>query len=231
MFVPAPRALGSHSLVFPNDVSIMKKTSSRRRAGKTRKSQLVEPRGYIPMLDSNPTFNRTFRFQAGASTNNLIVSRGDMLNLMQLAITTGSGGRIIGAIKINWVELSVPPAATSASASMTWLSAFGKPKVVSVTSLGSAEIMRLRTRPPEHTTASFYSITGSSESEPLIGLDVPSLTLFDVNVSFTFQNYIDNAAAPVVTTSTKTLTTGIIYCAALDGVSTNVLSPLGMAQF
>jgi hypothetical protein len=197
----------------------------------TQKSQLVEPRGYIPMLDSNPTFNRTFRFQAGASTNNLIVSRGDMLNLMQLAITTGSGGRIIGAIKINWVELSVPPAATSASASMTWLSAFGKPKVVSVTSLGTAEIMRLRTRPSEHTTASFWSITGSSESEPLIGYDVPSLTLIDVNVSFTFQIYLDIAAAPVVTTSTKTLTAGIIYCAALDGVSTNVFSPLGMAQF
>jgi hypothetical protein len=183
------------------------------------------------MLDTNPTFNRTFRFYAGSSTNNLIVSRGDVLNLLQSAISTGSGGRIMGSAKVNWIELSVPPNGVAQTLSMTWLSALGKPKVVNLTTLGTAEVARLRTRPSEHTTASFYSITGSSESEPLVGLDIPANAILDVNISFTFNNYINNATVPVVTTSTKTLVPSIMYCAAFDGVSTNVLIPLGILQF
>jgi hypothetical protein len=49
-------------------------------------------------------------------------------------------------------------------------------------------------------------------------------------VSFTLQNFVDTATAPIVSTSTKTVVGGIVYGFALDGTSTNIMVPVGRLQ-
>jgi hypothetical protein len=187
------------------------------------------------MVDTNPTFNQTFRFVASGTTGNLVVSRQDILALLQVSYASTTGYRLINSAVINWLDIYLPPPATTTPAyqifSMTWLGAYAKAKVLQLTSLGTAAISHLRTRPPKNSVASFWSISGTDESEPLFSMDVTANVVIDVNLSYTLQNFVDYNAAAVSSTSSKTLTTGVLYGAALDGVASNVMTPLGRLQF
>jgi hypothetical protein len=160
-----------------------------------------------------------------------------MLNVLQLALSTGtastSGARLLFAVKVNWIRVYVTPttSATPQTASLTWQGMYGKAKVESVTTLGASIPSEFFTKPPRDTEASFFSLTGSQESQPLFNMDVPQYTIIDINLSYTFQNLIDIAASATITTSTKSVGQGIIYGAALDGTSTNVMVPLGRLQW
>jgi len=187
----------------------------------------------IPPVDAAPLQNRIFRFYASNNAIDLIVSRGDVLSLLQMATTTGLGGtmaRMIQSIRINSVEIWVPPQAATAFLNMTWLSQLGRSKTVTETAIGTALPGHLYSRPPKDSLASFYSISGVNETEPLLGMDIPKGAIIDVNVSYAIQNYISQLTAPVLSSSVATVTAGVVYGFSFDGTSTNVLNPVGILQ-
>jgi hypothetical protein len=187
------------------------------------------------MNDSNPTFNQTFRYSASGVANNLIVSRGDILGILQCANGSGTAqpmSRLMNGVKVNWVDVYLLPngGTSPTQTTFTWQSAFGKNRVYSLIAVGSANIPHFRAVPPRNSTASFWSITGSNESEPLFNMDTVTGVIIDINVSFTLQNFVDVTTNPVVTNSSKTVVGGIVYGFALDGIVTNILVPVGRLQ-
>jgi hypothetical protein len=196
-------------------------------------SKVANLSGSLPMVETTPTFNQTLRYAATANANNLTFSRADLLGIFQMAVSSSTGYRLLNSVKINWIDLYIPPlAGASQSVSFAWLSEYAKSKVINLATLGTAEIGYVRIRPPVDTTAPFFSITGSGETDPLFSCDVISNMILDINLSFTYQNFIATAVAGnFLNTSTKTLTAGAIYTAALDGTSTNIMVPFGRLQF
>jgi hypothetical protein len=108
---------------------------------------------------------------------------------------------------------------------------YGKHTVVSAMTLGTSIPSEFYTKPPRDSEAGFYSLSGSQETQPLFNMDIPQYTVLDINLSFTLQNLIDNSSGATITSSTKTVGQGIIYTAALDGTSTNVMVPVGRQQW
>jgi hypothetical protein len=160
------------------------------------------------------------------------------LNLLQLAVVTGGvgtgqGARIIRALKINSIEFFVPPLESAAlqQLNFTWQSQFGAPKTYTITSVGTAILGHQKLRPPPMSGASFWSISGVNESEPLFTMDVPMSTIVDLQCSWVMQNPVSTSITPVVTGTAHSVTEGLIYVAALDGVSTNELAPGGWLWF
>jgi hypothetical protein len=196
-------------------------------------SKVVNPGGSLPMVESTPTFNQTLRYVASANANNLTFSRADLLGVFQMAVSSSTGYRLLNSVKINWIDLYLPPVSGgSQSISFAWLSEYAKSKVIVLSTMGTAEIAYTRIRPPVDTTAPFFSITGSGEVDPLFSIDVLTSMVLDINLSFTYQNFVATAiAGNFLNTSTKTLTAGAIYTAALDGTSTNIMVPAGRLQF
>jgi hypothetical protein len=218
----------------------MARMNKRPRVKRSKALTIVRAPGLIPQVDFNPTFNQTFRFYCSATTNNLIISRGDLLNLLVMACSTGtagtSGSRLMFATKVNWIHVYVPPVPPNSSSvvtisTLTWEGEYGKHKVVGSTALGAAMPSEYRTKPPRDTEAGFFSLSGSDEAQPLFNMDVVVNTLVDINLSFTLQNLVDNSSGQTIVTSTKTVAQGVIYCSALDGTSTNVFTPIGRNQW
>jgi hypothetical protein len=196
-------------------------------------SKVANLSGSLPMVETTPTFNQTLRYAATANANNLTFSRADLLGIFQMAVSSSTGYRLLNSVKINWIDLYIPPlAGASQSISFAWLSEYAKSKVIILSTLGTAEIAYTRIRPPVDTTAPFFSITGSGEVDPLFSCDVITNMIMDINLSFTYQNFVaTTVAGNFLNTSTKTLTAGAIYTAALDGTSTNIMTPFGRLQF
>jgi hypothetical protein len=213
---------------------------ARKGKGKKQKSRKIAvPRGpgVLPMVEFNPTNNRTFRYFANAAANNLIVSRGDLLNTLVMACSTGTAGttgaRLMFAVKVNWIHVFVSPNSNvlPQQTNLTWEGMYGKAKVIGTTTLGISNTSEFHAIPPRNTEAGFYSLTGSQESQPLFNMDLSASTVVDINLSFTLQNLVDNSTGATIVSSTKTVAQGYVYCSALDGTATNVLTPLGMLQW
>jgi hypothetical protein len=197
------------------------------------------PMPLISMLqpvDANPTFNRTFRFASSAAANNLIVSRGDLFSLLQMCLVTGTGtngARVIGAVELRWIRVRPGISSTTApfNTTLTWLGQYAKPKVETISTMGPSMVPELLTKPPKNSVAGFWAISGIDESENVFSIDTQAGTVLDVNLSFVIQNFVSTPINPVISTSTKSVTAGIVYTAALDGTSTNVFSPIGALQW
>lgn len=213
------------------------KNQKSRRMKKSKVQPIVRGPGVLPMIDANPTYNQTFRYYASTTSNNLIFSRADILNVLQMALSTGtsstSGARIFFAAKVNWIRVYVSPSSTSTpeTCNLTWEGMYGKHTVVSATTLGVSTASEFLTKPPRDSEAGFYSLSGSQETQPLFNMDISQYSVLDINLSFTLQNLIDNSSGATITSSTKTVGQGIIYTAALDGTSTNVMVPVGRQQW
>jgi hypothetical protein len=208
--------------------------SKKKRVKKAKVS--IPPSLTLAPVDANPTFNRTFRFVASTATNNLVVSRGDLLNLLQMCLVTGTGttgARVINSIKLRWLSIRPGLSYTTAfnTVALTWLGQYAKAKVETVSIMGSAASPELLTKPPKDSVAGFWAISGVDEAENVFSLDVTAGTVIDVNVSFVLQNFITLGLNPIVTTSTKAVTLGVMYVAAVDGTVSNVFTPVGALQW
>jgi hypothetical protein len=139
---------------------------------------------------------------------------------------------LIRGIRINKIDIYLPPVAAGTNTfSLTWASQLGCPRTMNLSTMGTASIGYLNSRPPVDSLAAFWSITGSNESELLFNCDTPAAAVFDIHVTYMLQNFVTATVAPVITSSTVALTTGVVYVAAADGTTTNALVPDGWLQF
>lgn len=141
-----------------------------------------------------------------------------MLGLLTVNLAAGvSNSSIIAGIKINRVEMfgvggsSHALPFTPSIISIEWLSNYGPSKEVSDTgnALCPAKIV---TSPPQHSLASFWSLTGINPTEILFNAVCPIETVFDLWVDIVLQD----AETTLLYTSIATGTAGQLYAGLLD---------------
>lgn len=167
-----------------------------------------------PQFAAGIRYKHRFRF---ISLSNSIssITRANMLNLLMTTTSTNVAARLISGIKINRVEVWGIATSTSANptVSIEWLSNNGPSSEYSDT--GSAfYVPHLICTPPPQSLASFWSITGSNESEVLFKYSYSnSGAVIDVWVDIVLMD----DETPVTFATTNTATLGQLSAGYLDG--------------
>lgn len=167
-----------------------------------------------------------FRFTNGAtSAVDVPVTRGDLLNLLQVGVTTSTSARLIEAVRLRWVEMWANPTALGSppnTLSVEWLGENSPSTLVSDTSMG-VRPAHIRMAPPVASSNRWWSMSGSLESDVLLQLTIPANGVVDV---MTDVRFVENEAATLGDGSTG-LGPGSWYGGYLDGISSGIFAPVG----
>jgi hypothetical protein len=187
---------------------------------------------HVPQFQSTIRFKHHFRFQAASQFTGFGITRGFLLNLLVVGDGGGSSttfaSRLFSGIKLNRVEIRCPGAASAAGSdtallttSVEWTSSYG-PSSEQSDSGTPLHPPLLMTSPPPQSLASFWSLTGSNESDVLMLMTVPALSIVDVWLDVVMMD----GQTPVTVILTSTTVDGLVYALALDGHASNVLVPV-----
>jgi hypothetical protein len=163
-------------------------------------------------FDSTIKFKHHARYLASANITNQPVTRGNMLStlLVNLAGSTNNA-RIIAGVKLNRIELYY--ATDFHPISVEWLSNYGPTTEKSDQTLTTASTACVKTSPPRNSLASFWTMTGSNESEILMLLTGQATMLVDV-----YSEFVLFDGETVATQSTTASgVTGTLYLTSFDG--------------
>jgi hypothetical protein len=190
---------------------------------------MIIPR--IPALKSlAPQFNFKIRYQAAAAALAKSIFVGDLLD--SLSFSNGTNlYRTLVAVRLKSIQAWGPmdSTLTPVSLGVIWLSnstLFGGPsKVISDTSMGASEVAYVNTSPPKGSLAAQWFQSNSTQTSPIVTLDFPVGTIFDVlfEGAFSFQGIaeLDHGAGSG--------TNGVQYIRALDISTGSVIVPLIVA--
>lgn len=169
-----------------------------------------------PSFAATVLTNRKARYTAtGGGYTALGVTRGVLLDHLLCCTLTTANARLLSGYKLNSIEMwtiGSSGVVAPTTCSVEWTSTYGPSRIVSDTSMSVAPA-HLRTAPPPQSLASFWSLTGSSESDVVCIINVPQGTVIDVTYSMILQNA--ETAVNVVTTTSNT--TGNVYMTCFDG--------------
>jgi hypothetical protein len=178
-------------------------------------------------FDASVRLKHHFRYIDIGSGTTFNITRGNLLNLMVSANTTSTAARLIAGIKLNRIEMFTTASSTSGSSpsettiSVEWLSNYGPSSESSDSSISVSLPAHVTSRPPPNSLASFWSLTGSNESEIVAKLQLPSsvsgayaYTIVDIWVDVVLM---DDETPLTVTGYTNTLTLSQFYLGYLDG--------------
>lgn len=191
-------------LIVPNRNSISR-NGSRRFRTRAQPGQVMTFRSdnFPRQFDATIKFNHKFRFQSNLANQMITISRGALLNMLVTGITATSIARNIAAIKLNKVTIYGLASSTAGTSlghntvSVEWLSDLGTTVIKSDT--GNAfDPPKVETGPPLNSRASFWSRTGSSESENLLKVSLGDQAIIDFDTSVVLYN--DDSPAFVTTT-------------------------------
>lgn len=227
----------SQSLLFitvlatPN--SNQKRGARRARQNKSPALRLMEKdanANHIPQFQSTVRVKHHFRYQAVASAGPVSITRAELLNMLVVGVSSTQVARMFSGIKLNRVEiraLSVPNLAAGTDAQLLtetieWTSSYGPSSEVSDSGTPLHPPL-LITAPPAQSLASFWSLTGSNESDVLFLLNITGGAIMDVWVDAILQ---DGQSPTVIGSFTSTPTVGQVYALALDGRASNNLVPV-----
>lgn len=161
-------------------------------------------------------FAHMFRYAAGG-TGTFSITRGNLLNtlLCGTSVAPAQAARLISGVKLNQIEVRTLTASsdvTSATISIEWTSTLGPSSEVSDTGTPLHPPF-LHTSPPRSSLASFWSLTGSQESDVLMLLTVTQNSVIDVWFSYVLQD----GQTPVIVSFAGTSVVGQVYAGFLDG--------------
>lgn len=203
-----------------------KSLSSVNRRARQNKSPIKVDNNPIQPFLASIRFKKMIRYSnsANAGSSNQTITRGNLLNSMIVNLSgSTSNARLVAAVKVNRVEIytAVNPASagTFFTASVEWLSEFGPSNEVSTSSIGSAAVGHLVSTPPPQSLASFWSLTGSSESTVIMRLIANTSVVIDVYYEFVMMD----DETPVTVTTTASGTTGQFSITRLDGPSAGAI--------
>jgi len=196
----------------------------------SRGSGAVVNRRQPPQFDATITFSKRLRYVAGATLANDTVKDTDILQLILVADTTVSAKSIIGAAKVNHVEMWAPPAASASTpntVALEWVptSAIGAPaRIVSDTTLGTAAPPHIYARPPPSSVAGQWLANGNQAIMKLTG---PEGLIVDIDVTFVLAS-----GAPLATGAVTVVaaTAGDVFMNVLDYSGTQELAPVSYAS-
>jgi len=162
-------------------------------------------------------FGMTLRYQVtGASiTSPKPIIRAFLLDTIIANKSSGTTNvRILAAVRVNSVTLT-----TSTNAGILWSSQYAPSQLTTVNGTSTTAAGIYRSRPPANSTASFWSLTGSNETEVLFSLLATSNDYIDVSMSCVFMD----SESPINVTTVNAGVVNSVYRTYLDG-------PAGGAQ-
>lgn len=178
-----------------------------------------------PQFDSTKHVQGRARYLVVGTQTAVSVTRGALLNHLVMNSASGTANyRLCSAIRLKSVQ--VWGAAASGTVSVEWRSANGPTVIASDTTVLSAQPAMVRTAPPAHTLASFWSLTGSNESEVLFIITALDGSIVDI----TYEMVLQNGEAPVLATTTASGAIGTVYMTYLAGVTTTGFAPISYAS-
>jgi len=183
-----------------------------------------------PQFGSTIQFSKRFRFVAGATLANDTVKDSDILQLLLVADTTTSAKSILGAAKLNAVEIWAPPAASASTpntVSLEWVptSSVGAPaKIISDTSLGTAVAPHILARPPLTSVAGQWLANGG---QAIMKLTAPEGSIVDVEVTLVLASGQPTASGAITVAGAMA---GDVFLNVLDNSGTQELAPVSYAS-
>lgn len=151
-----------------------------------------------------------------------------LLNLYSMATTTTNQNRIITAIKLKRVRVWGQPAAVGAapaSVQIEWVSNQAPSTLHSDMAIGVRPAF-IETKPPADSSAKWWSISGSNETEVLFKLSsVGGGIQVDIQTAVQFAD--DEGAVSAENGTAASATVGKVYWNYLDGFASKQLSPVG----
>jgi len=202
----------------------MNKSSKRqqRKSGFSRDERLREkrPPPFIPTVK----FTHKFRFTNSGVATAVPVTRGNLLNLIQMATSVFTSVRVFAAVKLVSVEVWTPPPTTlgTAKVSLEWKGANAPSTIKSDNAMGVLPA-HIHTSPPVDSSSKWWSISGSNESEVLFVLTTDVSSVLDVVV---LCSMIDDDA-PIAGDAITGGTLGQLYFNYLDGLVSGKFIPDG----
>jgi hypothetical protein len=153
--------------------------------------------------------NFSIRYQSQSGSNLRIITRGFLLNTLIMNQNSGASNyRVCASVRVNRVRIY-----TASSCSLEWLSAYGPSSATIVQGTSTTASGILMQKPPKNSLASYWSLTGSNESENLMALTMGSNDVIDVDYSVVLMD----VETPVNITTTNSGTIGQLYRSYLDG--------------
>jgi hypothetical protein len=166
---------------------------------------------------SDPVISFSLRYQASSSSSfpGVSVTRAMILNTMFMNLSSStSNGRIFQAVRVSKITLT-----TSISASIQWRSLYAPSSTTLVTGTSTTAAGVYISRPPKNSLASFWSTSGSSESEILFTIDFTANDYVDVSFQAVFQDDL----APNGPLTAASGSVAQVYRSRLDGPATGAL--------
>lgn len=165
-----------------------------------------------------------FRFENSTRGGSSTVTRGDILSMVVVAMSSTATVRILESVRLRSVEMWANPQSFGAgppSMQIEWKGENAPSTVISDTSMG-VRPAHIRSRPPARSSAQWWSMSGSQESDELFSLVLPNYCIVDVVVDMRFVDTENPSSGP----SSTGLILGKLYAGYLDGNA--YLHPVGM---
>jgi hypothetical protein len=175
-----------------------------------------------PQFESTYRTVHRVRYVTTNGGGNISFTRANLLN--QLVMNKASGvnnGRILSGVKLDKIEMwcfSSSSTANYSVCSVEWTSTYGPSKVVSDSSI-ALEPGYVHSSPPAQSLASFWSISGSNESDIIMLLNYPGNCIIDI----TYSLIVQNGETPVNVVTTNSGVAGQVYQLPLDQTGGNVV--------
>jgi hypothetical protein len=212
-----------------------KSKSAQGRAGAKSNPNVVGSQLYTshpPQFTATVRFARKARFLTTAPAF-LSLTRAMLLNHLVVAKTTTTATRILSGFRLKSIQIWNFPTSTSSSLQFTpsvvsveWTSTYGPSKIIQDTSM-AIQAAYVQTSPPRNSLASFWSLSGSNESDVLAILTLPTSSVIDI----TYECILQNGEIVTALSPTQVMTAGTVYMSYLDGIAgTGLIPPLSYSS-
>ncbi len=193
------------------------------RGGGSKRALEVSPPEFVPTISTG----HCFRFNAGSAFTSLPITRGMLLNLYSVATTSTNQFRLLTAVKLKRVRMWGQPAALGSANTRIvceWLGSNAPSTIHSDTATGVRPSF-IDSKPPKDSSDTWWSISGSNESETLFKVTGQVGTIIDVHLSLRFAD--DEAGVAAENGTAAAASVGQVYWNYLDGFASKKLTPEG----
>jgi len=180
---------------------------------------LTHPPQFVPTL----RLRHKMRFLSNGSSTTTGITRGNLLNLYETALTAITSSRLFAAVKLRKVSMwaIITQGSVPVTVTLEWVGLNAPSIIKSDTSMGVVPASITAT-PPKDASNRWWSITGQNESEILFNLTFPTNTIVDIEFDARLFETEAVAAGDVPAGASA----GKLYANYLDGLSGNLLVPL-----
>lgn len=185
------------------------------------------------MFDAAVIFGHRFRYQASGAVTDVIITSGNLVNALVMALTATTTAPIASAVKIKRVSLWGPPSSTltPVTVSLEFVSTVvaaasvgTRPTLISDTSVGATRVAFVSAKPAKQSSAAMWQVFGQSgvnTSGAAFRLNGPTGMIVDIEIVLVVQNGESPQTGPTTTGATP----GAVYSPKLDFTGAGLLVP------